>query len=127
MKKVHLGDDGKSFHKIGAERDWKDSPFFETVGEVDELSSWIGFLVNIIPKYKKEFDYWLNQGNILFRNTKWEDPKSWTICEHGIVFTEKYNVNTLDIIINDEYVELRKKVCELENELRLLRRQIHYD
>jgi len=55
MKKVHLGDDGKST-RDNCERDWKDSPFFEAVGEIDELISWISLLITYVPEFKNELE-----------------------------------------------------------------------
>ena len=59
----------------------------------------------LILKYKTEFDHWLNGGELLIRNN---DEDIW------INMTEVHwdmNHETVSIIINDEFSELRKALC----------------
>ena len=60
----------------------------------------------LILKYKTEFDYWLNGGKLLIRDN---DEDIW------INMTEVHwdmNHETVSIIINDEFSELRKALCD---------------
>lgn len=60
----------------------------------------------LILKYKTEFDKWLNGGELLIRNN---DEDIW------INMTEVHwdmNYKTVSIIINDEFSELRKALCD---------------
>ena len=60
----------------------------------------------LILKYKTEFDNWLNGGELLIRNN---DEDIW------INMTEVHwdmNCKTVSIIINDEFSELRKALCD---------------
>lgn len=60
----------------------------------------------LILKYKTEFNHWLNGGKLLIRNN---DENIW------INMTEVHwdmNYKTVSIIINDEYSELRKALCD---------------
>ena len=62
----------------------------------------------LIKKYKAEFDHWLNGGKLLIRNN---DENIW------INMTEAHwdmNHETVSIIINDEFSELRKALCDGE-------------
>lgn len=62
--------------------------------------------IELIKKYKAEFDHFLNEGKLLIRNN---DEDIW------INMTEVHwdmNSKTVSIIINDEYSELRKALCE---------------
>ena len=66
----------------------------------------------LIKKYKKEFDYWLdNPNDLLFKSnidkeSKWRklyaDGDDWTWTDH----------NKIQIVINDNYVEFRKALAE---------------
>ena len=59
----------------------------------------------LIKKYKKEFDHWLNNESILCQTEhqgKWRE-----------VTTDKWDFNcAITFIINDEYVEFRKALAE---------------
>ena len=59
----------------------------------------------LINKYKPEFDYWLNEGKILYKHTNsiaWWNEEPWS-----------YSLSYVTaIIIKDEYVELRKALAE---------------
>lgn len=60
----------------------------------------------LIKKYKAEFDHFLNGGKLLIRNN---DENIW------INMTEVHwdmNHETVSIIINDEFSELRKALCD---------------
>ena len=62
----------------------------------------------LIKKYKAEFDYWLDNREVLtFNNRKYNE---WELVDH-----ENYWLNPSDkpiFIINDEYVEFRKALAE---------------
>jgi hypothetical protein len=62
----------------------------------------------LIKKYREEFNHWLDGGQLLYRDTVWVDANNWTIDGRGEVFNKQHNTDTLNIIIDDEYVELRK-------------------
>lgn len=83
----------------------------------------------LIKKYKKEFDHWLNEGYLLARViTSDEDDFLYTIwyeVDNKVLaleeWTSDYLFNLTNIqtnyykpqfIINDEYVELRKALIE---------------
>ena len=83
----------------------------------------------LIKKYKKEFDHWLNEGSLLARViTSDEDDFLYTIwyeVDNKVLALEKWTSNYLfnltdiqtnyykpQFIINDEYVELRKALIE---------------
>ena len=60
----------------------------------------------LIKDNKEAFDYWLNGGKLLIRNN---DENIW------INMTEVHwdmNHETVSIIINDEFSELRKALCD---------------
>ena len=63
----------------------------------------------LIKKYKKEFDYWLNGGEVLF--FYWEDWYSST-CNPEMVFNHISPDDVKYYIINDEFVEIRKALAE---------------
>lgn len=59
----------------------------------------------LINKYKPEFDHWLNEGDILYKHTNsnaWWNEEPWSYSSSYVTA----------IIINDEYVELRKALAE---------------
>lgn len=62
----------------------------------------------LIKKYKTEFDHWLNGGDILvkFTNYGWVNSLSFNWGSNDLDCDIKY------IVINDEYVELRKASAE---------------
>ena len=62
----------------------------------------------LIKKYKKEFDWWLNGGSILSYNTLLY--KAWTECNSKSVW--QTTNQSACIVINDEYVEFRKALAE---------------
>jgi hypothetical protein len=66
----------------------------------------------LIKKYKSEFDHWLNGGSVLMASIDYEDHKYTQFKEinkdhewSNFQYEQKY-------IINDEYVEFRKALCE---------------
>ena len=62
----------------------------------------------LIKKYKKEFDHWLNGGEVLFYTWKWYNSKDnpSSTFNHSDPSVIKY------YIINDEFVEIRKALAE---------------
>jgi hypothetical protein len=62
----------------------------------------------LIKKYKEEFEYWLDGGELLFRvNDRWNLHKP----DSDEFIYDYYNGHKCtSIIINDEYVELRKNI-----------------
>lgn len=75
----------------------------------------------LIKKYKKEFDHWLNGGNIQVYYKTDDEPK-WWVDEENIESCNndnfshmiKYSLDTSDVlvVIDDEYVEFRKALAE---------------
>lgn len=75
----------------------------------------------LILKYKTEFDYWLNGGNVQVYYKKDDEPK-WLTDEECIEYEGHDNFshiirNSLEpedvlIIIDDEYIEFRKALAE---------------
>ena len=63
----------------------------------------------LIKKYKKEFDHWLNGGEVLF--FYWEDWYSSTYNPE-MVFNHISPDDVKYYVINDEYVEFRKALAE---------------
>ena len=60
----------------------------------------------LIKKYKPEFDHWLNGGNLLYCSNS---SDIW----YTVIGADIWGINSdLKIIINDEYVELRKALAE---------------
>ena len=62
----------------------------------------------LIKKYKTEFDHFLNGGNLLTR-TKYDFIWNDEINEN---LMWNFEIEDIDIIINDKYVELRKALAE---------------
>ena len=63
----------------------------------------------LIKKYKKEFDHWLYEGSLLMSD---KNIKTWiTLTNNTWNITEQYT-DILLIVINDEYVELRKALID---------------
>lgn len=62
----------------------------------------------LIKKYKTEFDYWLNDGDIIviFTNGSWIKGSLFDWVKKDLDCDIKY------IVINDEYVEFRKVIAE---------------
>ena len=62
----------------------------------------------LFKKYKKEFDHWLNGGEVLFFTWKWFNSKDnpSSTFNHSAPSAIKY------YIINDEFVEIRKALVE---------------
>ena len=62
----------------------------------------------LIKKYKKEFDYWLEGGDIIakFKNG------GWVKSSPNIDFSWAVPEQVLAIVIDDEYVEFRKALAE---------------
>ena len=59
----------------------------------------------LINKYKPEFDHWLNGGKILYKHINsnaWWNHEPWDYSPDYVTV----------IIINDDYVELRKALIE---------------
>lgn len=75
----------------------------------------------LIKKYKKEFDHWLNGGNIQVYYKTDDEPK-WWVDEENIESCNndnfshmiKYSLDPNDVlvVIDDEYVEFRKALAE---------------
>lgn len=63
----------------------------------------------LVKKYKKEFNYWLNGGKLLAINTR---VKEWTDVDSGDHWAVHDTRGNVKFIINDEYVELRKALAE---------------
>lgn len=61
--------------------------------------------IELIKKYKKEFDHWLNGGKLLF---KWNRESKWMSINTNHEWRWSSNI----YIINDEYVEFRKALAE---------------
>lgn len=72
--------------------------------------------IALITKYKAEFDHFLKNGKILGKlknETNWFckcDPKHMWEGNHGYAKSKPREMEY--IIINDEYVEFRKALCE---------------
>lgn len=62
----------------------------------------------LIKKYKKEFDYWVNDGTLLVADSY---EKRWITLTKNVWLCETTTKNLL-IIIDDKYVELRKALAE---------------
>ena len=63
----------------------------------------------LIKKYKAEFEYWLNGGEVLY--FYWEDWFSSTFNQK-IIFNHPNPDDVKYYIINDEFVEIRKALAE---------------
>ena len=70
----------------------------------------------VIKKYKDVFDYWLDGGRVWINNST--DTQGWTL-ENNLAWVSK----TTKYVQDDEYAELRKKICDLESELSSLKGQ----
>jgi molybdopterin converting factor small subunit len=68
----------------------------------------------LIKKYKKEFDYWLdNPDNLLFKSNIDKESKWRKFDDSGDDWTWTHHYNDkVKIVINDEYVEFRKALAE---------------
>ena len=69
-----------------------------------------------ILEHRKEFDHWLNNGKLLVRSYNYEDKKysDW-YSSHNVYSDYELWQNSIykpQIIIDDEYVELRKALIE---------------
>ena len=67
----------------------------------------------LIKKYKKEFDYWLEGGEIL--KASWDFDSNELSCWYHVKHDSDWNflnIYEYKFIINDEYVELRKAQAE---------------
>ena len=69
-----------------------------------------------ILEHRKEFDHWLNDGKLLKRTYDYEDRKysDW-YSSHNVYSDYELWQNSIykpQIIIDDEYVELRKALIE---------------
>ena len=63
----------------------------------------------LVKKYKREFNYWINGGSILFYSeNEWTKLKSDSVLAFNWAYPELID----SIVINDEYVELRKAYAE---------------
>ena len=63
----------------------------------------------LIKKYKKEFDHWLYEGSLLMSD---KNIKTWiTLTNNTWNITEQY-IDILLIVIDDEYVDLRKALID---------------
>ena len=65
----------------------------------------------LINKYKNEFDYWLNGGELLLGYKSKVEPIEWKILVED---DWDYCTTKHIIIINDKYVEFRKVIAENE-------------
>lgn len=64
--------------------------------------------IELIKKYKTEFDHFLNEGKLLTRtksNFIWNDK-----INEDLMWD--FEIQDIDIIIDDEYSELRKALCD---------------
>ena len=64
--------------------------------------------IELIKKYKKEFDHFLNGGDLLTRTKSdfiWNDEINENLMWN-------FEIQDIDIIINDEFSELRKALCD---------------
>lgn len=68
----------------------------------------------LIKKYKKEFDYWLdNPDNLLFKSNIDKESKWRKFDDSGDDWTWTHHYNDkVQFIIDDEYVEFRKAIIE---------------
>lgn len=75
----------------------------------------------LIKRYKKEFDHWLNGGNVQVYYKKDDEPKWWTDKESINYGGDDNFSNIIDkslspdyvlVVIDDEYVEFRKALAE---------------
>jgi len=66
----------------------------------------------LIKKYKKEFNYWLNGGSLCVLLHHSFEKEWWTTSEHTAVFSNDYSFPVKALVINDEYVEFRKALAE---------------
>ena len=64
--------------------------------------------IELIKKYKTEFDHFLNEGDLLCREINIKVPTDWYEFDNDW----SWSVDELEIIINDEYSHLRKALCE---------------
>lgn len=58
----------------------------------------------LIKKYKIEFNHWLNDGVLLYKTIYSSEPEVWHLFDGNWNYTPK----EIKIVLNDEYVELRK-------------------
>ena len=69
-----------------------------------------------ILEHRKEFDHWLNNGKLLVRSCDYEDKKYSNWYESHNVYSDyelwQNSIYKPQIIINDEYVELRKALID---------------
>jgi hypothetical protein len=63
--------------------------------------------IDLIKKYKKEFDHHINDGKVLHC---YNSDFLW--CSSGLGIWETNSLNVTHVIINDEYVEFRKALAE---------------
>lgn len=64
----------------------------------------------LIKKYKKEFNHWLNGGKVLSKYTLLSE---WSDCQDENIWRVPYkDISKVLIIIDDEYAEFRKAFAE---------------
>jgi len=65
----------------------------------------------LIKKYKKEFDYWLNDGDVIWKSQggTWRSVNDINCFRLGSVHN---SAQVATIVINDKYAELRKAQTE---------------
>ena len=64
----------------------------------------------LIKKYFKEFEHWLNGGKVLSKYTLLPE---WSDCQDENIWRiPSKNITDVLIVINDEYVEFRKAMAE---------------
>ena len=64
--------------------------------------------IELIKKYKAEFEHFLNEGDLLCREINIKVPTDWYEFDNDW----SWSVDELEIIINDEFSELRKALCD---------------
>ena len=64
--------------------------------------------IELIKKYKAEFEHLLNEGDLLCREINIKVPTDWYEFDNDW----SWSVDELEIIINDEFSELRKALCD---------------
>ena len=70
--------------------------------------------IELIKKYKAEFDHFLNGGELLIRYYDYEDReyKEWKEVDKNYNWDDGSLHKAPQFIINDEYSELRKALCD---------------
>jgi len=69
----------------------------------------------VIKKYKDVFNYWLVGGKVWVK----QEDMCWTLAT-----SLHWNKEGIIYVQDDEYSDLRKKICDLKQELDILKGQI---